>query len=482
MIAPPIPEQIPETENDPVHTIWGLTPEQLHGRFWKSRGIQVVPSGSPGLEIDKHAELYLLVSRSHLVIMQLQESLDLMCWLNPDLLMIRLGEREQSEYREVVEARADGQFLRFRREYESARHRRQARVALTTNADIALDWASMDDEPRAWAKLRRIVPHDLRASLRNEGQIYRGDSDIERAQFVRDLSRVWAHPQSTIGRVNRVGDEGWADQDAGETDPGALTGPVWIGAGRCIPAGKSGVGPAVLWDDPNMRPESDEVEWRDIEAMQTRPERRIEEAATYTSSAFKRLFDIVFALIALTITLPLYPFIIAAIWIEDRSPIFFAHQRESIKGNEFGCLKFRTMYRNAEEMKEQLQAQNMADGPQFFMEKDPRITRVGAVLRKLQLDELPQFFNVLVGHMSVVGPRPSPFSENQLCPGWREARLSVRPGVTGLWQIRRTRADGADFQEWIRYDIEYVERANLFLDLYIIWNTITLIFSALSRR
>lgn len=471
-----------ESEPTEIHTLWGLTPDQLHARFWKSRGIQVVTSGSPGLEIDKRAELYLLVSQSHLVIMHLQRALELMCWLNPDLLMIRLGQRERSEYREVVEARADGQFLRFRREYESKRQRRQARVALTTNPDLALDWASMEDEPRAWAKLRRIVPNDLRSAIRTEGHVYRGDTDIERAQFVRDLSRVWTHPQATIGRVNRLGEESWADEDAGETDPSALTGPIWIGAGRCIPSGRSGVGPAVLWDDPSMRPESDEVEWRDIEAVQSRPERRIDEAATYTSSFFKRSFDIVFALIALGFTLPLYPFIIAAIWIEDRSPIFFGHKRESINASEFRCWKFRTMYRNAEEMKAELQEMNKADGPQFFMEKDPRITKVGTLLRKLQLDELPQFFNVLFGHMSVVGPRPSPFSENQLCPGWREARLSVRPGVTGLWQIRRTRADGADFQEWIRYDIEYVEKATLLLDLYIIWKTIVLIFAALARR
>lgn len=480
MIAPSVmqpPQDAPE-----IHTLWGLTPEQLHARFWKSRGIQVVPNGSPGLEIDKRAELYLMVSRDHLVIMQLEKPLELMCWLNPDLLMIRLGQRERSDYREVVEARADGVFLRFRREYESHRSRRQARVALTTNRDLAMDWASMDDESRAWAKLRHIVPDDLRAAVRSEGQIYRGDTDLERAQYVRDLASVWTHPQATIGRVRRLGDESWADADAIETDPTAITGPIWIGAGRGIPSGKSGVGPAVLWDDPAMRPEPDEIEWRDIEAMQTRPERRIDEAATYTSSAFKRLFDIGFALVALALTLPLYPFIIAAIWIEDRSPIFFGHKRESINGKEFRCWKFRTMYRNAESMKAQLQAQNKADGPQFFMEKDPRITKVGSVLRKLQIDELPQFYNVLVGHMSVVGPRPSPFSENQLCPGWREARLSVRPGVTGLWQIRRTRADGADFQEWIRYDIEYVENATFLLDLYIIWRTIALVFAALTRR
>lgn len=464
------------------HTLWGLTPAQLHGRYWKSRGIQIVPVGSPGIEIDKHAELYLLVSRDHLVLMELHKALELMCWLNPDLLMIRLRHSGQREYREVVESRADGQFLRFRREYESRSGLRQARVALTTNPDIAFDWACMEAELRSWARLRQIIPADLRAAIRAEGRVYRGELDTECAGFVRDLAREWKHPRATIRRVERLGAECWADQDAGETDPGAVTGPIWIGAGRSIPAGKSGVGPAVLWDRPEMRPEPDEVDWRDIESIQGRPERRIDEAATYTSSGFKRLFDICFALVALAITLPLYPFIMLAIWIEDRSPFFFGHERESINARSFKCWKFRTMYRDAEAMKDELQAQNQADGPQFFMEKDPRITRVGAVLRKLQLDELPQFWNVLCGHMSVVGPRPSPFSENQLCPGWREARLSVRPGVTGLWQIRRTRADGADFQEWIRFDIEYVERATFFLDVYIVYRTVALIFAAMTRR
>jgi len=465
-----------------VHTIWGLTPEQIHARYWKSRGIQVVPTGSPGIQIDPHAELYLLVDQAHLVIMPLAELIEIMSWMNPDLLMIRLAERSGLEYREIVDARPDGHFLRFRREYDADKSQRQSRVGLTTNPDLALDWASVDPSVSAWIKLRTIVPRDLIAGTRAKGRVYSSRSDLQCAGFVRDLAQAWKHPLSTISRVKRIGRESWGDIEAMESDPQSLSGPIWIGAGRAIPRGKSAVGPAVLWDDPSMRPDTEEVDWKDIEAVQDRPERRIEEAATYTSSFTKRAFDIVFALIALAITLPLYPFIIIAIWIEDRSPITFTHDRESTNGKVFGCLKFRTMYRNAEEMKAELQSQNMADGPQFFMEKDPRITKVGGVLRKLQLDELPQFWNVLMGHMSVVGPRPSPFSENQYCPGWREARLSVRPGVTGLWQIRRTRSDGADFQEWIRYDIEYVEKATLFLDVYIIWKTVVMIFSALTRR
>ena len=98
------------------------------------------------------------------------------------------------------------------------------------------------------------------------------------------------------------------------------------------------------------------------------------------------------------------------------------------------------MRKDAEKIKQRLVEENGIDGPQFFMQQDPRLTRIGAVLRKRQLDELPQFVNVLLGHMSIVGPRPSPYAENQFCPPWREARLSVRPGITGLWQIKRSTA------------------------------------------
>ncbi|MCL2639822.1 MAG: sugar transferase [Phycisphaerales bacterium] len=190
---------------------------------------------------------------------------------------------------------------------------------------------------------------------------------------------------------------------------------------------------------------------------------------------FKRLFDILFSLAAILITLPITLTVAALIKLYDRGPIFFVHQREGRHGKPFGCLKFRTMTPNAHQLQRQLRRSNSnhVDGPQFKMPDDPRITPLGSFLRKTNIDELPQFLNVLFGHMSVVGPRPSPFEENQLCPAWREARLSVPPGITGLWQISRSRQRGpSDFQEWILYDTQYVERRGFWLDLKIILLTI----------
>lgn len=189
--------------------------------------------------------------------------------------------------------------------------------------------------------------------------------------------------------------------------------------------------------------------------------------------AAKRLFDIAFSLFALAITLPICLMAALAIKLYDRGPIFFAHNRESLHGKPFGCLKFRTMVRNAEALKKKLRESNQVDGPQFKIARDPRITPIGHFLRKTNIDELPQFINVLMGDMSVVGPRPSPFEENQLCPAWREARLSVKPGITGLWQVSRSRERGAaDFQEWIYYDTQYVDRRSFLLDMRIMLLTV----------
>ena len=126
----------------------------------------------------------------------------------------------------------------------------------------------------------------------------------------------------------------------------------------------------------------------------------------------------------------------------------------------------------ADKIQSKMRVLNQVDGPQFRMEYDPRVSVVGRFLRNTYIDEIPQFFNVLLGQMSVVGPRPSPEAENTLCPYWHDARLSVRPGITGLWQVCRTRQPMKDFQEWIYYDTEYVKNLSLKMDLRIFWKTI----------
>ncbi len=185
----------------------------------------------------------------------------------------------------------------------------------------------------------------------------------------------------------------------------------------------------------------------------------------------KRVVDFCAALFVLILFAPIIPFVALAIKLNSPGPVFFKDKRQGLHGKEFNCLKFRTMITGADKIQEKLRKISQVDGPQFKMEDDPRISSVGRFLRETYIDEIPQFFNVLLGHMSVVGPRPSPVSENTLCPFWRDARLSVRPGITGLWQVNRTREPMKDFQEWIYYDTNYVRVLSLKTDLWVCWQT-----------
>jgi len=164
---------------------------------------------------------------------------------------------------------------------------------------------------------------------------------------------------------------------------------------------------------------------------------------------------------------PLMLLLAAAVKFTSEGPIFYGDRREGKGGKPFRCWKFRSMLTNADAMQRALAAQQQMDGPQFKMDRDPRVTPVGRWLRRLNVDELPQLFNVLCGQMSFVGPRPSPFRENQICIPWRNGRLSVRPGITGLWQVcRHDRANG-DFHQWIQYDLLYVRHMSFLLDFKI---------------
>lgn len=196
----------------------------------------------------------------------------------------------------------------------------------------------------------------------------------------------------------------------------------------------------------------------------------------------KRSMDILFSFIIILLFAPVFPIVAAAVKLNSPGPVFFKHRRQGLHGRPFNCLKFRTMIVRAEHMQEKLRSKNHVDGPQFKIADDPRVTTAGEFLRNTFIDEIPQFVNVLLGQMSVVGPRPSPESENLLCPFWRDARLSVRPGVTGLWQICRTRRAGQDFQEWIHYDTQYVRNMSLRQDLSICLRTARQLITNLLRQ
>lgn len=195
----------------------------------------------------------------------------------------------------------------------------------------------------------------------------------------------------------------------------------------------------------------------------------------------KRVIDLIGAAVGLIVLSPLLLAAAVLVKCTSRGPVLFVHRRQGLGGEEFGCLKFRTMRVGADAEQALLQALNEVDGPQFKIANDPRLTRLGLWLRRRNVDELPQLVNVLLGQMSLVGPRPSPDEENQLCPEWRRTRLSVKPGITGLWQVLRLRDEQhSDFQEWIYYDEEYARHRSIWLDLQILFYTPLTMFA--SRR
>jgi lipopolysaccharide/colanic/teichoic acid biosynthesis glycosyltransferase len=176
----------------------------------------------------------------------------------------------------------------------------------------------------------------------------------------------------------------------------------------------------------------------------------------------KRFLDVVAAVGLLVWSAPLCALVALAIKLEDGGPILFRQTRVGRKGALFTLRKLRSMRPDAE----------AESGPQCAAVNDPRVTRIGRYLRPLSIDELPQFFNVVFGEMSFVGPRPSPFRENQMCVPWREGRLSVRPGITGLWQVCRHDRSIGDFHQWIYYDLLYVRNTSFLVDLKIVLATI----------
>jgi lipopolysaccharide/colanic/teichoic acid biosynthesis glycosyltransferase len=186
--------------------------------------------------------------------------------------------------------------------------------------------------------------------------------------------------------------------------------------------------------------------------------------------AWKRTMDIIGALCGLIIFSPLLLMIAVGIKLTSKGPVLFKQRRAGLAGKPFHICKFRTMCVDAEAKKKELRPLSEQDGPAFKMANDPRITRIGAILRKTSLDELPQFWNVLKGDMSLVGPRPLPIDEQGAASQWQQTRLDVTPGLTCIWQI--TGRSKVSFAEWVRMDVAYIRSQTLMTDLKILLKTV----------
>jgi exopolysaccharide biosynthesis polyprenyl glycosylphosphotransferase len=209
---------------------------------------------------------------------------------------------------------------------------------------------------------------------------------------------------------------------------------------------------------------------------------------TYTRFRFshkryllKRIIDIVGGVLGIIITIIFFPFVALAIKIESSGPIFFSQVRIGRNGRRFVIYKFRSMYRDAEERKKELAAQNEMSGLMFKMEDDPRITKVGRFIRKYSIDELPQFFNVVKGDMSLVGTRPPTEEEFKQYNQHYRRRISMTPGLTGLWQVNG-RSDIYDFDEVVGFDLQYIDNWSLWLDMKIIFKTIGVVLAGRGAR
>jgi lipopolysaccharide/colanic/teichoic acid biosynthesis glycosyltransferase len=185
----------------------------------------------------------------------------------------------------------------------------------------------------------------------------------------------------------------------------------------------------------------------------------------------KRILDVICSLIAIILLMPLFLFIALMIVLEDGWPVFYVQQRVGINGRIFNLYKFRSMRRGADRLKEELIEQNeSADGVIFKMKKDPRITRTGRILRRFSLDETPQFFNVLIGDLSLVGPRPPLPAEVAQYTLADRRRLHVKPGLTCLWQI--SGRSEIPFEQQVRLDLEYIHSRSLWQDIRIMLKTV----------
>ncbi|MDF2675263.1 MAG: sugar transferase [Clostridiales bacterium] len=194
----------------------------------------------------------------------------------------------------------------------------------------------------------------------------------------------------------------------------------------------------------------------------------------------KRIVDFLGAAIGIIVLSPVMLIAAVAIKLNSRGPIIFSQERVGVHGKVFRMYKFRSMVVDAENHLKELQSRNEMSGPMFKIKDDPRITKVGRFIRKTSIDELPQLFNVLIGNMSLVGPRPNLAREVVRFTEHQKEKLNVKPGITCYWQVMGR--NNIDFEEWIELDIKYIRERNIWLDLTLILKTFFVLFGDENAR
>lgn len=198
--------------------------------------------------------------------------------------------------------------------------------------------------------------------------------------------------------------------------------------------------------------------------------------SSYKRMLIKRLMDIAGGLIGMLILVLFYPFVAIAIKVDSPGPVLFSQVRIGRNGRRFKIYKFRSMYLDAEERKKELEKQNEIQGLMFKMENDPRITRVGKFIRKTSIDELPQFYNILKGDMSLVGTRPPTADEFEKYNQYYRRRISMTPGLTGMWQVSG-RSEIENFDDVVKFDLAYIDNWSLWLDIKILFKTVWVVIA-----
>ncbi|MCZ6834489.1 MAG: sugar transferase, partial [Planctomycetota bacterium] len=407
-------------------TVWGFQACELHDAYWRAHGVQCIVRGQT-TSIQSGADLYLLIEPDQLVVFDVMALADRLTWRAARVTRLRVVDNHDDPYGELLDLDDEGFVRRIDRRYRN-RSQSAYRVILTRHRRLAQMWMQATERRSGWRRISRAVGLAHIDNWRCDGGCYTRADPAEERRLIERLVSVWPRPDLVIDGIHEVRQSVWVRQGDELSEDCIAVGPAWLGSNTDPRLRACIIGPAWLADQGSR--ESDmplpPLNIRDIcdvdpGDVSPKPESSRRDSTGYAVS--KRLFDLVFSASGIVLASPLMVIVALLIYISDGRPIFYGGTRQAKGGKPFRCWKFRTMYRNADEIKHTLTLQNAADGPQFFMENDPRVMLIGHFLRRYHLDELPQLWNVLLGQMSLVGPRPSPDCENQKCPTWREIRL-----------------------------------------------------------